>query len=301
MRNLPTDFFRYLPVSDRDRQWGLYVTAGGFNAIAPGQPYPRPGHPALYAYQWSHGRILPEYQALYITRGAGEFESRPSGRRRIQNPSLILLFPGVWHRYRPLPRVGWDEYWVSFNGPHADRLVEQGFFSPQEPILKTGSDDVLLHAYATLLDRLRSEPVGFQQLLAAGVMEIVASALAAVRAHGTGTRMHHLVREAKAAIESQADASPAIDKLAASLGLSPTHFYRVFKEHTGLSPHQYLLQERIHRAKQMLHGTSMNTKEIAAALAFQTPFHFSNVFKQKTGMSPTAWRKMAQGSSAKTE
>ena len=91
-------------------------------------------------------------------------------------------------------------------------------------------------------------------------------------------------------LETQTDTVPAIEKLAASLGLSTRHFYRVFREHTGLSPYQYHLQLRIERAKQMLHGTAMNVKEIAAALAFESPFHFSNVFKQKTGMSPSQWR-----------
>ena len=36
MLNSAKDFFRYLPISEREKQWGLYVTAGGFNAIEPG-------------------------------------------------------------------------------------------------------------------------------------------------------------------------------------------------------------------------------------------------------------------------
>jgi AraC-like DNA-binding protein len=162
--------------------------------------------------------------------------------------------------------------------------------SPQYPVLTTGLDDLLLHAYLTLLDRLRSEPVGLQQFLAASVMEILAAIQGAVRSQGTGSRMHEIVCQAKSLLETQVDAIPAIEKMAASLGLSTTHFYRVFREHTGLSPYQYHLQLRIERAKQMLHGTTMNVKEIAASLAFESPFHFSHVFKQKTRMSPSQWR-----------
>ena len=123
MPNRAKDFFRYLPVSEREEQWGLYVTAGGFNAIAPGDQYPRPGHPRGYAFSMSQGRLLPEYQVLYITRGEGEFESKPSGLKKVAAGSVILLFPGVWHRYRPCPDVGWDEYWISYNGPYVERLV----------------------------------------------------------------------------------------------------------------------------------------------------------------------------------
>ena len=290
MQNITKDYFRYLPISEREEQWGLYVTAGGFNAIEPGTHYPRSGHPRGYAFSWSKGRILSEYQAHYIPHGEGVFESKPSGCKKVPAGSAFILFPGEWHRYRPIPQIGWDEYWVSFNGPYVERLIRHGFISPQEPVLKTGIDDLLLHAHLTLLLRLRSEPVGFQQLLAASVMEILAAILGAVRAQGTGGHMHELVCQAKSLLESQRDAIPAIEQMADSLGLSTTHFYRVFKEHTGLSPYQYHLQLRMERAKQMLHGTTMNIKEIAAALAFESPFHFSNAFKQKTGMSPSQWR-----------
>jgi AraC-like DNA-binding protein len=291
MLNRANEFFRYLSVGERDRKWGLYVTGGGFNAVEPGSHYPRPGHPRTYLFSWSKGRVLSEYQMLFITQGEGEFESHSTGGKKVPSGSVVLLFPGVWHRYRPVAAVGWHEYWVSYSGDCVDRLVEHGFFSPREPILKVGGDDALLHAYLTLLDRLRSEPIGFQQLLAASVMEILAALMGAVRAQGAGSRMHEIVCRAKSLLESHTGATPTIEKLANSLGLSARQLYRVFREHTGLSPHQYHLLLRIERAKRMLHGTSMSVKEVAAALAFENPFHFSNVFKQKTGTSPTQWRR----------
>jgi transcriptional regulator GlxA family with amidase domain len=121
-------------------------------------------------------------------------------------------------------------------------------------------------------------------------MEILAAVLGAVRAQGAGGRTHELVCQAKSLLETQMDAIPTIDKLAGSLGLSTRQFYRIFREHTGLSPYRYHLQLRIERAKRMLHGTNMSIKEIAAALTFESPFHFSKVFKQKTGLSPSQWR-----------
>jgi AraC-like DNA-binding protein len=290
MRNHARDFFRYLPVSQRDQGWGLYVTGGGFESVAPGDAYPHPGHPRGYTFSTRQGRLLSEYQALFITRGEGTFESKPSGAKRVSAGNVILLFPEVWHRFRPSPRVGWDEYWISFNGANVAQWVDEAFISPQSPVLKTGLDYLLLHAYVTLLDRLRSEPVGFQQLLAASAMEILAAALGAVRGQGAGNQMHTLVCKAKSLLETQVEAIPSIESIATSLGLSATHFYRVFREHTGLSPYQYHLQLRIERAKQMLYGTSLSVKEIANTLAFESPFHFSNTFKRKTGVSPSQFR-----------
>ena len=132
----------------------------------------------MYAFDWSQGRKLPEYQILYITRGEGEFESERSGRQSITAGCAVLLFAGVWHRYRPLKDSGWDEYWVSYDGDYVRRLIDNGFLKPKEPVLRTGLDDAILHAYLSIIERMRVEPAGFPQLIAADTMEILAAVLA---------------------------------------------------------------------------------------------------------------------------
>jgi hypothetical protein len=74
------DYYHYLPTSERDRQWGLYVVGAGYQHIPPKHMYPPSGHPGTHSFVWQFGRILQEYQILYITAGAGEFESTPTGR-----------------------------------------------------------------------------------------------------------------------------------------------------------------------------------------------------------------------------
>lgn len=286
-----TEYFRYPPTSDDDKQWGVYVTGVGRTSVPPfSKSYPISIHPDYYQFRWEKGRILHEYQALYILRGDGEFESKTLGRKKILPGSIMLLFPGEWHRYRPRRAIGWDEYWISFCGRHIDELVEHGFIAPEQAVLQTGVDDAILHPYLTVIDRVRTEPIGYQQLIAVNVLEILAASLAAVRRQRSSSRAESVVREAKVLLEQQAAEVANIDRLAARFQLSEKHFRRVFKDHTGLSPYQYYLQIRVHRAKEMLLGTTLSIKEIAASLHFENPFHFSNVFKQKTGMSPSRWR-----------
>jgi AraC-like DNA-binding protein len=293
MPNLTKDYFRYLPVSEREKQWGLYVTGGGFNSIAARESYPRAGHPQMYAFNWSHGRRLPDFQILYITHGEGEFESELSGTRTITAGCAVFLFSGVWHRYRPLKDLGWDEYWVSYDGDYVRRLIDHGFLKPEEPVLKTGVDEAIQHAYLSIIERMRLEPVGFEQLIAADTMEILAAVLGAARGQQSGSRSNAMIREAKSLLDADRKGILAMDKLAARLSMSVTHFYRLFKEHTGMSPYQYHLQLRINRAKEMLHGTNLTIKEIAEQLQFESEFHFSKLFKKKTRFSPTAWRKLS--------
>jgi AraC-like DNA-binding protein len=73
--------------------------------------------------------------------------------------------------------------------------------------------------------------------------------------------------------------------------MSYAHFRRVFKQQSGLSPYQYHLQLRIHRAREMLHSTTLAVGQVAARLNFPNPYYFSKIFKKKTGMSPSLWRR----------
>ena len=76
-------YFRYIPVRQRDIQWGLYVTRMGCTKILPGAEYPPRTHPKPYDFTWQKGRTLPEYQVIYITAGEGLFESAPTGRKEV--------------------------------------------------------------------------------------------------------------------------------------------------------------------------------------------------------------------------
>jgi AraC-like DNA-binding protein len=290
MSKTAKEYDRYLPVSERGRQWGLYVTGGGFGQVGPGGRYPRNGHPASYEFAWQKGRFLHEYQIVYIRAGEGVFESNATGERSIDAGTVFLLFPEVWHRYRPCDPTGWEEYWVGFAGEDAERLLGRGFISPDEPLLQTGPDDLVLHAFTTLLDRLRSEPVGFEQLIAASVWEILAAALGAARRQATGGRLHELVRRAKMILEDPTEGLPVIEDLAEALEVSPSYLQHVFKEQTGLSPYQYHLQLKMQRAREMLRGSDLPVKQIARILQFQSVYHFSTLFKKKTGVSPSEWR-----------
>lgn len=290
MRPADTEFFRYVTVSDQDRRWGLYLSGVGATQIAPlWTDYPKRVHPDTYMFCWEQGRTLHEYQALYMLRGGGEFESEITGKRRIDPGTLVLVFPHVWHRYRPDKKTGWDEYWVSYAGRQADELVAADFFSPSEPLLTIGTDERVLEIYLDLLNLARAQPIGFQQLAAAGVQSILAGALAAHRRRGSSPHDEERVRCAKAYLEENVEGHVSTPALAARLHLSPRHLSRLFHQHTGMSPHEFHLQLKMRRAQQLL-GAGLTVKEVARRLGFDSPFHLSRIFKRRFGVPPSQWR-----------
>jgi AraC-like DNA-binding protein len=295
MSRVANYFHRYLPVSEPTRNWGLYVTGAGFGLTSRGSPYPRKGHPITHQFAWEKGRILHEYAIVHIKTGQGRFQCAEGDETPIEAGTTILLFPDVWHRYRPLESTGWEEYWVCFDGEYARNLQARGFIGPGQPLLRTGSDELITRAFSELLDRMRSEPIGFEQLIAASAWEIIAAVLSAARWRGTSSRQHELVRRAKLILEDQSKGPPVMEEIAAELGLSLSHLQHVFKELSGLSPYQYHLQLKVQRARELLRGSDLSVKQIAKILCFDNAYHFSTLFRKKTGQSPTQWRTYSRG------
>ncbi|MEG4804744.1 helix-turn-helix domain-containing protein [Microcoleus sp. ARI1-B5] len=78
--------------------------------------------------------------------------------------------------------------------------------------------------------------------------------------------------------------------LAALLGMSQFHFSHMFKVAIGIAPYQYLLQQRVERAKELLKQKERSIMEIALECGFNSHSHLSKHFRQLTGMTPTAYR-----------
>jgi AraC family transcriptional regulator len=78
--------------------------------------------------------------------------------------------------------------------------------------------------------------------------------------------------------------------LAALLGMSQFHFCHLFKRTIATTPYQYLLQQRIERAKQLLKQTDQPILEIALQCGFNNHSHLSQQFRRLTGMTPKAFR-----------
>ncbi|MEA5502923.1 AraC family transcriptional regulator [Halotia wernerae UHCC 0503] len=78
--------------------------------------------------------------------------------------------------------------------------------------------------------------------------------------------------------------------LAALLSMSQFHFSYLFKQAIGIAPYQYLLQQRIERAKQLLKQSDRSIMEIACMCGFNSHSHLSKQFRQLTGTTPKAYR-----------
>jgi transcriptional regulator GlxA family with amidase domain len=83
-----------------------------------------------------------------------------------------------------------------------------------------------------------------------------------------------------------------VAKLASLVNVSPSHFFALFKRRTGCAPIDFFIRLRMQHACQLLDGTALNVKEVAAVLGYDDPFYFSRTFKAINQVAPSEYRAM---------
>lgn len=280
----------YLTTNETDDGWQLGCVDAGRHLVAPGAPYPpRPGlHPPGYAESLAKGRVLSEYQLLFVSQGRGRLRVRQTDYA-IEAGTAFLLFPGIPHSYAPEPATGWSEYWVGFRGPQADLLVKKGFLSPENPVYPSGLGPEAVAEFRQILSDLTEQVPGYRLVAASRILLLLARLESSRRSGSQSEGAQTVVNQARLALEDQAaDHDIDLSALARRLGYSYGVFSSLFHEYTGLTPHQYWLNLKINRAKTLL-VSGKSVKEVSFALGFESEFYFSRLFKKKTGTPPSRW------------
>ena len=95
---------------------------------------------------------------------------------------------------------------------------------------------------------------------------------------------------ARAFVDSHYDQPITLEHISGAAGFSPYHFIRLFHSAYRQTPHQYLMQRRIEKAKELLRATDLPIIEICYQVGFESLGSFSTLFRRVTGLPPSAYR-----------
>ena len=104
------------------------------------------------------------------------------------------------------------------------------------------------------------------------------------------------LRRIRELVHARMEDDLSLDDMAQSVGLSTAHFARMFRKSTGETPHQFVLRQRLERAKAMLRAPDARVLDVAVACGFKTQQHFAQAFRDVWGVSPTEYRQDLVGS-----
>jgi AraC-like DNA-binding protein len=99
-----------------------------------------------------------------------------------------------------------------------------------------------------------------------------------------------LVEQAMEYMNSHYMEQLTIPKLAGQYGLGSKQFAYLFQKHVNMSPNEYLISQRVSRAKELLCTTTCSVSEVSDCVGYSDPYYFSKLFKKRTGISPSTLR-----------
>ncbi len=180
----------------------------------------------------------------------------------------------------------WEYCWVGFNGTDAKRLMDLTGLLDGEPVFHMsdkGPENILIdlcnRPVSTPADNVRME---------AGLLEFLAELMDHFGKHaaplGNG---YEYVQKAIRFIDYHYSMDIGVSDIAASVGISRSHLYRLFIRHVSMPPNDYLVRYRVSKAAALLESGRLTVGEAAFSAGFPDQLYFSRVFKKYMGMPPS--------------
>lgn len=189
-----------------------------------------------------------------------------------------------------IPRRSLDALAEDANAPLIDELRHEPGKALQDPIAR----HLLLSIRPALAAPAQASEL-FVDHLAMALATHIAHAYGGMRARSdanSGTLAHWQERRAKELLAANLTGGITLADLAKACELSIRHFTRAFRGSTGLSPHGWLLQLRIEKAKSLLTNSRRMLADIALECGFADQSHFTRAFQRAVGLSPGAWQRL---------
>ncbi|WP_086347782.1 helix-turn-helix transcriptional regulator [Candidatus Enterococcus clewellii] len=214
-------------------------------------------------------------------------------------PGRIMLFnPGVQHSESQAEGTYSHQLHIGINNVSLDGLPRNHFPNKKALIDLGEYHSQFLEKAWRLAQEFNDRRAEFQLMGKALVIEMLVLILRSLdqkreeiipqTLSNSAKRKQNLVNQTIYFLENCYTEEITLEQLATTFYVSPTHLSKVFKEVTGSSPINYLIQIRLKHAKNLLESEAMTSiKEVAQTVGYEDAYHFSKLFKKYYGISPS--------------
>ena len=231
-----------------------------------------------------------DYQLLYIAAGQGHFVI--NGVDRVLSAGhLVLYHPDQPQDYYYLLQDQPSVFWIHFTGTEVPELLRHLGLTPDKPILSTGVIPEYKRLFRQIIQELQLAKPMYEDVLVAQTRQLLALAARNLNRDGhVSGAMQQEMDDAIQYFNKHFAQSISVEEYAKNLHISTAWFIHSFKEHTGMTPMQYILSLRVSNAQTLLETTNYTITEIAAIVGYDNPLYFSRIFKKQLGVSPQQYR-----------
>ncbi|UQZ82885.1 Arabinose operon regulatory protein [Paenibacillus konkukensis] len=237
-------------------------------------------------------QVLDYHLVHYVVSGRGTFRCMGIDYD-LERGDSFFIFPGELVSYESDEADPWCYRWIGFKGPRADEYLSGLGISQHHPVASTKQHRRMTALYHQIERTLHKCPPhadmqsqGYMRLVLAEYAEdLIEEAIPKKEAPGIQQQVEQAIRW----LTLQYHQPISIESMAQTLGYHRTHLSKMFKQHTGMAPMNFLLKIRMERAKLLLHE-ALTVEQVASSVGFGDPLYFSKQFKKWYGRSPSEYR-----------
>lgn len=252
--------------------------------------------PSAAGHAFERREGIDQAVLIYCVSGAGWCRTE-GGEIPIAPGELLIVPPGLQHKYGASERQPWSIHWVHAKGQLLRPFLEQLGDPERVSSAFVGNDAQSIALFDEVLE-LCEQGHSFSELLQAG--QALSHLMALLARHARqrpkeSADTDSRIAQSIAFLELHFERELGVPKLARIAGLSPSRYSAVFKARTGQSPMSYLTRLRMQRACQLLETTEQSVKSISATVGYSDQLYFSRVFRAAHHVSPSDYRKQFRG------
>ncbi|NBC10141.1 MAG: helix-turn-helix domain-containing protein [Planctomycetes bacterium] len=232
-------------------------------------------------------RSMAYYALNFAHSGTLRWTTETGRTHELLPPVAYWTWPGPTFRYGCRPDEHWDQYFITFRGSRADRMLGSGFLPTRAQPWQQVSDGVgFAKDFERLLAMVADAPPPPR------AVHLLEDLL--LRLHESPVEMNGTQRDAFDELADQIRRKPErpwnAPALCRRMGLSEVQFRRRFKAQLGLPPTAFIIQCRMHRAADLLTSTKLTAQAVGREVGCEDPYHFNKQFKRCFGLAPGAYR-----------
>ena len=232
--------------------------------------------------------IRLHYCLVYVEKGEAVLYR---GNKKIPfgTGQMLVMFPGEKIHYKA--QTDWTIRWIGVNGKEVDELFSLLGVMKKYPIW-TVPAHISIVEFMEKIYQLQKESSRVNKYKTQALLcEFFGEMLSCVQEDTFFNTTDDVISTAKNIIAYNYNNNLQIGALAQKVFLSPAYFSRLFKEKTGFTPKQYVLQTRLDKAKELLRLTKHSVKNISLTVGFKDPLYFSRLFVKHEKCTPSQYRK----------
>lgn len=231
-----------------------------------------------------HRTSYDSFLALYVVQGRGYLEQ--SGERLpLKSGSFVLIDCYLPHHYGTDDE--WDIYWLHFDGLLARRYFQ---LCAAGPIFHAEEASNAGRHLRKIFEAFHLHTRVSEAMLSRHIVDFITELILYRTPEQSNSRNSSMVDEIIGYMGEHVAEPLPIEQLASRVCVTPYHFIRLFKEETGLTPHQYLIRLRIDLAKYLLKTTHLPLKDIAERTGFCSASNLCTSFQRNIGITPHIYR-----------